>query len=199
MSVRIKKEPNPQGKGQSPVLGYLVETSATLDLPAAREDSRERIVGDYLASLLVISCEFKFRPVRGVSYSIYSQNGRLLLSLISAEEGGAEIFEEHLGCCRLKNDFTWEVTLDAAADRVLRFDTEAGSAVQGSQRFGGVISEIHAGRVGRYDSRLGYYQNVLSFALAKSIALRGERLLEYESRSGVVASLPAEKDLPDNE
>ncbi len=64
-----QKHPNPQGKGVNPRLDLLAEAAGAIRLPAVREESAARLVEDYLASLVVLSCEFKFRPVRGGRYS----------------------------------------------------------------------------------------------------------------------------------
>ena len=181
MSEKKDKTPNPQGKGQNDAISFLVERSASIGLPDIGDDSEEKVVRDYLSSLFVISCDFKFNPVRGREYYIYSHNSRMLLSLVSPNEGGEKIYHKYLGRCLLRNDFTWALLLEEKNT----FNLASPCGDQGDVSPGGNIEELMK-RSGKrtYNKSLGYYQNVLNFILAKSVQLRGDRLAVLSSEMG---------------
>ncbi|WP_163338222.1 hypothetical protein [Desulfopila sp. IMCC35008] len=176
------KNPNPQGKGLSSAVGLLTETVAAMAVPPLEDDSCDRIVEDYLCSLLVLSCSFSFRPVADREYFIYFHDSRLLLSLISPAEGGMDIYDEYWAACRLKNDFCWSVQL-SSEDLKERLTNSFPANVPEKERLEYFFSGVQRGEIGRYDKKLGYYQNVLNYALGKSIGLRSKRLLELEESS----------------
>lgn len=178
MNVRQDKKPNPQGKGQDTGISLLVEQSASIGLPDIREDSEEKIVQDFLSSLFVVSCDFKFNPVRGREYYIYSHNNRMLLSLVSPTEGGVQIYEKYMGKCYLKKDFTWSLLLEQENHLTLSSDHKGLAAADSLSSIDELMKKSARGR---YDYSLGYYQNVLNFILGKSVKLRSDRLLALGS------------------
>ena len=187
MTSKPDGKPNPQGKGLTPALGFLLESSAGVRLPDLKDESPEGIVEDYLSSLLVLSCQFRFMPVRNTVYYLYSNHGKILLSMVSPEEGGEAIYEEYFGECLFKGDLTWSLKLHKKAGNRLSLDALfSGSdgdfggrdVAGGAGRFEWLLRKLIENRVGRRDRRLGYYQNVLNYALGKSGTLRARRLLE---------------------
>lgn len=174
-----EKNPNPQGKGLSPTVGYLTETAAAMALPALEDDSADRVVEDYLSSLLVLSCSFSFRPVADRDYFIYFHDSRLVLSLVSPDEGGADIYDEYWAVCRLNKYYCWSVQL-SSEDLKERLTNSFSADVPAEERLEYFLSAVQRGEIGTYDSTLGYYQNVLNYALGKSIGLRSGRLLALE-------------------
>ena len=180
MDVKQERRPNPQGKGQSTGIGFLVETSASIDLPDISDDSEHKILRDVLSSLFVISCDFKFSPVRGREYYIYSQNGRMLLSLVCPAEGGEEIYEQYLGRCWLRDDFTWALLFEKKGRHAPSY---ASSEQDEIDTLGKVKEMVKRGEFGSYDRSLGYYQNVLKFVLGKSVDLRRASLASLGSGS----------------
>lgn len=175
-------KPNPQGKGLNPTVGYLTETRAAIALPALENDSSDRVVEDYLSSLLVLSCSFSFRPVAGRDYFMYLHDSRMVLSLISPDEGGRDIYDEYWAVCSLKKDFCWSVQL-SSDDIKTRLTSRFSAEVPEEERLDSILRGVQRGEIGRYDKTLGYYQNVLNYALGKSIGLRSKRLLGLEGRS----------------
>lgn len=158
-----------------------------------------RIAEDYLFTLLVVSSEFKFKPVPGVRYSLYLKNGRMLLSLITPEEGGRELYDEPVASCTLKKDLSWTVTgIERASldDRLMGAGNPAGSAYAGKEtrrnmeRLRFLLKEIQSSEDFRCDSRLGYYQNVMLFLVQKALRYRLNRLLESD-----VCLAPEERQL----
>jgi len=179
---------NPQGKGLCTTLGLLQEVQASCLMPDIGEDGPARIVEDYLSTLLVVSSEFKFKPVPGVRYSLYFKNGRLMLSLITPEEGGRELYDEPVAHCILKKDLSWTVTgiEGTGLDRVMEAGNQAELTYSGKEtrrnmeglRF--LLKEIQSSVDFRCDGRLGYYQNVMLFLVQKALRYRLNRLLESD-------------------
>ncbi len=98
--------PNPQGKGLVPVLEQWASIRPVeIPVKAART-----LLNDYVVSLLVLSAQFRFKPVPGNPYYLYRSGGEWRLSLIAPwewSESGAGIF---VGSCRLRPDMTWEMS-----------------------------------------------------------------------------------------
>ena len=178
LSEMQDKKPNPQGKGQNPGISLLVERSASIGLPDVNKDSEEKIVRDYLSSLFVISCDFKFNPVRGREYYIYSHNSRMLLSLVSPNEGGEKIYHKYLGRCFMRDDFTWALLLVEKNLFNMSSEYKDQAGVNSGDKREELISRSGNGG---YNTSLGYYQNVLNFILGKSVKLRGDRLAALSS------------------
>ena len=183
MTRKPVAKPNPQGKGLTPAVGFLLQSSAGVRLPDLQEESPLRIVEDYLSSLFVISCDFRFMPVKNRVYYIYANKEKIILSMIAPEEGGSGVFEEHMGQCFLKPDLSWSLTLHAVAAEhiscapLLANEGGADSGIA-EARFAQLLENLIEKKTGRRDRRLGYYQNVLNYALGKSVTLRARRLLE---------------------
>jgi len=180
-------QPNPQGKGRDRTLGYLREVQSELKHPALKNDSCYRILEDYLASLIVLSSKFTFRPVVGKTYYLYLANDRWVLSLVSPEEGGTAIFSSYLAQCRLNADTTWDVRtvngsdlgishLAMQEDQLGVKELDRKEDADSAKLRNIFCTENHT----RYRSDLGYYQNVLNFTLGKVIAYRLNRILELE-------------------
>lgn len=188
MTRRPDSRPNPQGKGLTLAVGFLLESSTGVRLPDLKDESPERIVEDYLSSLLVLSCEFRFMPVKNTVYYIYSNKGKVLLSMVSPREGGVRIYDEYLGACLLKGDLSWSLRLEKEAETRFSFvallsgiegDGDGRNAVEG-ERFEWLLHNLVENKTGKRNRRLGYYQNVLNYGLGKSVRLRTKRLLEAE-------------------
>lgn len=104
--------PNPQGKGLVPVLDQL--SNARL-VHAQPKDPAECLL-DYLISALVLSAEFRFKPVAGKTYYLYFCSG-WQLSLVSPEQwrgqgqgqSASQSARVFIGCCQLRPDFTWQL------------------------------------------------------------------------------------------
>lgn len=185
--LRMKKSsgPNPQGKGLSPSLGFLVESVRELSLPVPAEDSVSRLVEDYLNSSFVLSCDFRFRPVRGRRYYIYSHHSTTLLSLIGPREGGERIYENYLGRCHLTDDFSWSVAWASNSPSMVNLHTDivcesdiSEPDMDDVEMVTAILETILAGKVGRRDKRLGYYQNGLNYVLGRNLYSRSRGLIE---------------------
>ena len=76
----MAKIANPQGKG-----GDLL-TIHWLPVIKLQEKSEQQIMSDYVTSMLILSAEFGFKPVRGAIYYLYLWKKTLRLSLIKHEK-----------------------------------------------------------------------------------------------------------------
>lgn len=179
---------NPQGKGLSTTLGLLQNVQSSSALPDIRDDGLVRIAEDYLATLLVVSCEFKFRPVPGVEYSLYLKDNRLVLSLINLEEGGRQLYDELVGTCNLKRDLSWSITGTKPERCIGLFDSELFAGIRALPeeqnrevtRLRSLLKRITNSENWHFDGRLGYYQNVMLFLAQKTLRYRLTRLRDCE-------------------
>ena len=70
----MNKPVNTDGKGQTPVLAILNEsTRAAVAVPAKRID---QVTTELFTSLFVLESEFAFKPVPGKPYYLYQQETR---------------------------------------------------------------------------------------------------------------------------
>jgi len=157
------KNPNPQGKGCVPVLQDLAALRSHSPGPKSPGD----ILRDYCLSALVLAAEFRFRPVPGQSYYLYSDEQEWKLSLIAPREWGARIPGQFVAKCCLRDDMTWQLDFG-------RFRADS-SAAQRLQRFiDGFASTISAQHslldaLPFYASELPYFQRILATGLAGSL------------------------------
>lgn len=179
------KIPNPQGKGTCHTLGVLAQAGEALQLPATHTDSLKRIVSDYLHSLLVLSCTFKFKPVVGKRYHIYSHNRMLVLSLVAPADGRKMIYDKYIGGACLKSDFSWSLDHVNAENIPLIFQLKTvgepgySESIQEDSLLA-VLREISSKQAWKFNNDVGYYQNVMNFMLQKVLRLRLKRLIRSD-------------------
>ncbi len=165
--------PNPQGKGLVPVLDQL--SIATTH--SAKAKGPAQILGDYLASSLVLSARFAFKPVRGVRYSLYRKTDHWQLSLVSPDDWKIDqttnmsqtIDVEFTGYCELLPDLTW--SLDLRED--LTGHTHITEAIRlHCEHFVSTIDESVSleSSLPFYKANLPFYARVFAHALSKSLA-----------------------------
>lgn len=161
----MNKNPNPQGKGLTPVLDSLQASRALVAVPA--KDVRQ-ISNELFTSLFVLHSRFQFKPVVGKGYWLYRQGSVFKLSLIAPQEWGGEGFGQYVGECVLQKDMTWTLNLDQAAsgDAFLmgligRRRAEFEQALQEKQTLDEVLPF--------YLCSLPFYQRVFASGLAASL------------------------------
>jgi hypothetical protein len=110
----MNRQPNPQGKGLTPVLDSLTRSRAQRALPAKRVD---QISSELFTSLFVLHSDFSFKPVPGRRYCLYRKADRFRLSLIAPQEWGDARFGQYIGECVLQPDLTWTLRFDERAAR----------------------------------------------------------------------------------
>jgi hypothetical protein len=170
MTRNPHKTPNPQGKGLVPVLA---DWQATRPVLHERKDP-QRLLRDWFASALVLSADFRFRPVVGQAYFLYHRDGRWRLSLIAPEEWRNDRGGRCLGRCELRPDMTWSIEPLSGfeADEVLLGELSALVAsfaedLERSDRLDDVVPG--------YRRELPYHQRMLATALGSSLRLSVDR------------------------
>ena len=157
--------PNVQGKGQIGFLKDWVDSTPR----GVTAKSAGRLLSDYFTSILVLSADFKFKPVFGKDYYLYREEPRWTLSLISPDDwNSTEKREAFVGTCVLHPDSTWTIV--------------PSNNLQQSGRVADAIASAYSGFVDRLDSehsleddlpfyegRLPYYQRLFAAALSRSL------------------------------
>ncbi len=67
------------------------------------------ILRDYCLSALVLAAEFRFKPVPGQRYYLYSADPSWRLSLVGPGEWGASAPGDFVAGCQLRSDMTWQL------------------------------------------------------------------------------------------
>ncbi|SEO90876.1 DUF2452 domain-containing protein [Aquisalimonas asiatica] len=187
----MSDNPNPQGKGQVPVLAALTENRhATAAVPPKHI---EQVSVELFTSLFVLESDFNFKPVPGNTYWLYQKEGRFWLSPVPPQEWSPTVYGRYIGECRLQTDMSWtlmladEVAEDQAflaylEDRRARFEETLESA------------ETLDDALPVHESRLPFYQRAFAYALAHSLGTSmersGIRALSYNEARGLLAHQP---------
>lgn len=161
--------PNPQGKANLPLLSDLQMWRSNAALPANMPRRTPRtVVVDYLTALLVLSAEFKFRPVLGKKYHLYFRDKQWQLSLVAPAEWRPTRQANYLAACRLRPDASWEIEPADGLDQ--RHDLLAALA-DFEQQFRNHVqsSDTLAEGLPHYEAHLPYYRRVLASGLASSL------------------------------
>lgn len=158
------KSPNPQGKGLSPILGQWQQFQPEI----AEQKSDGRLFADYFTSLLILSAEFRFKPVVGQRYYLYIKNRRWTLSLVEPQRWGSIPVGDCLGRCELHRDMTWSLL---PSDNYFACE----SIRQGLQSFYEQFvehldcQESLQDKLPFYVAQLPFYQRMAAAGLAQSI------------------------------
>ena len=164
MKVTEYSEPSPHGKG---VVGILLDWDITRPRGAVAKPAPQ-LLADYFTSMLVLSSQFKFRPVAGQTYYLYHQQGEWSLSLIAPSEWSDTRRQAYVGQCELHADMTWtilpsddlanrESTVSAIADFHEAFVSKLQSDIP--------LEEM----LPTYVARFSYYQRLFASALSRSL------------------------------
>lgn len=163
ITPRTQKNPNPQGKGCVPVL----QDWGALRPRLPDSKSATDILEDYCLSALVLASSFRFRPVPGKPYFLYSGDEGWSLSLIGPQEWGDTAPGEFVAKCHLRSDMTWQLefcplpTESPVRDRLARFVEGFTSTLTRQES---VMDELPF-----YVSELPYYRRMLATGLAVSL------------------------------
>ncbi|CAA0079446.1 Uncharacterised protein [BD1-7 clade bacterium] len=174
---------NPQGKGQTPVIGAWQSAQPQTTM----RKTPQHMVQQYYVSLLVLSAHFRFKPVKGNTYWLYLNNERWHLSLIAPTENPR--LDHCLGRCELRNDMTWSLDIqpDALATPALkgalqRFHTDFFDWLDQDQAFDEQLPV--------YAEQLPFYARLAAAGLSKSVILSSDiKHLKSSSREWL-AMLP---------
>lgn len=103
MKITEHRPPNPQGKGH---VGLLLDWDNTRPRGAIAKTAPQ-LLADYFTSMLVLSANFKFKPVVGQKYYLYWMGEQWSLSLIAPSQWSSERRNSYVGNCELHADMTW--------------------------------------------------------------------------------------------
>ena len=190
----MARNPNPQGKGGSPVLAALAEPRAHLaDVPPKQV---EQVTTELFTSMFVLESEFGFKPVPGKSYYLYRKPEKYWLSMIGPEGWSLEQSGVFIGRCELHNDMTWTLALaPEVADDPAFMDYLKARRDAFEQRMSEVDTLDDALPV--HEGRLSFYRRASAFALAhslgRSMSQSGIRGLSYDE---AVGRLTHDRDAP---
>ena len=157
-------KPNPQGKAS---LAFLQDWQAAQPVLVQPKSPRQ-IIADYFTSMLVLSANFRFRPVRGQRYYLYFSNQEWNISLISPDEWGASSTRLFVGTCQLQPDMAW--TIDIAASLP---DPVTQALADAWQAFATRLNtdDDFASTLPTYDQSLSYYSRLHASALSASLKI----------------------------
>ena len=156
--------PNPQGKGQ---VGFLLDWDYSAPRGVTAKPSG-RILADYFTSILVLSADFKFKPVFEKNYYLYRHEPRWILSMISPDEwDSAEKRRAFVGTCVLHADSTWSI----APSTNLSKTGHVAEAV--ADVYDSFVEKLDSETVLEqdlpfYEASLPYYQRLFASALSRS-------------------------------
>jgi hypothetical protein len=159
------KRGNPQGKGLTPIL----DAWRSVQPGTCVSKSPQRILSDYFVTLLILSSEFAFKPVPGVSYFLYLRDERWELSLIGPEEW-RDLRRRHcLGRCTLQGDMTWSLEILGEPERIPVLQNALGAFHDG---FLTLLTDHPTleDSLPHYVDHLPYYRRLLAAGLANSLA-----------------------------
>lgn len=184
------RNPNPQGKGLSPVLEGLLQSRAHIPLPPKQID---QITSELFTSLFVLNSDFNFRPVIGKSYWLYRVDGRFRLYLMSPAEWSAGHPGQFIGECVMQEDITWTLTLDetAARDSALleHIESERRRLEESLEN-----SQTVADAMPVYVQSMPFYARLLAYGLGSSLRVSmeaaGINALSYDEARGLLSHEP---------
>ena len=163
-AIARKSDGNPEGKGTNGFLldWYQSEPRGLVAKP------RRQLLAEFFTSMLVLSAEFKFKPVIGVRNHLYWIDDKWSLSLIAPDEWSKERQAGFAATCVLQSDMTWTI----APSKQLREENSVSDAV-------GRFYDAFAEKLDTdltleeilpfYISRLSYYPRLYASALSRSI------------------------------
>ncbi|MES1924890.1 DUF2452 domain-containing protein [Salinisphaera sp. T31B1] len=184
----MSKNPNPQGKGTSPVLATL--ESQRSQLATVPPKQIDQVTTELFTSLFVLDSEFRFKPVPGRVCYLYRRDGGYWLGLTPPDMLGEAVAGRFIGTCVLQRDLTWTLALadDVAADErfmawLSRRRAAFEQALAGAERLDDVLP--------RYESHLPFYRRAAAFAVAhslgRSMSAAGIAGLSYDAALGRLA------------
>lgn len=187
----MSDNPNPQGKGQVPVLAALMENRAAMAPVPAK--NVQRVSTELFTSLFVLESDFKFKPVPGKPYWLYQKEGRFWLSVLSPEELGPSIYGRYIGECELQPDMTWTLLLSEEAgqdETFLRFLEEKRARFEEQLESAETVDDV----LPVHEGGLPFYQRAFAFALAHSLGSSMEKSgikgLSYSEAKGLIGHEP---------
>ena len=163
-AIARKVDGNPEGKG---VNGFLLDwyQSEPREIVAK---PRHQVLAEFFTSMLVLSAEFKFKPVIGVANHLYWIRDKWSLSLIAPDEWSRERQAGFAATCVLQHDMTWTISPsdllrehNPVSDAVGRFYDAFADTLDTDLTLEQVLPF--------YIGSMPYYQRLYASALSRSI------------------------------
>ena len=163
-AVVRKTDGNPEGKGVS---GLMLDWQQSEPRGIVAKP-RHQILAEFFTSMLILSANFKFRPVVGRPTYLYWTNAEWSLSFISPDEWSTSRQAGFVGTCILQHDMTWTMT----PSEQLGENNDVSEAVG---RFYDAFAEIMDTDLPleevlpSYVSGMPYYHRIYASALSRSL------------------------------
>lgn len=163
-SIAEKAAVNTDGKGLN---GFMLDWYATTPRDVVVKPQRQ-VLSEFFTSMLVLSANFKYKPVVGVSNFLYLIDDQWSLSLISPNEWSEERRAGYVGRCELQSDMTW--TIEPSENLV-----EGNVVAEGVRRFYKAFAETLDTDLTLeeilpfYVGRMPYYQRLYASAMSRSV------------------------------
>lgn len=181
---------NPQGKGLVPV----VNLWHTFQPVTIEKKSTGQLFAEYFTSLLILSAEFRFKPVQGAVYFLYLKEQGWMLSLIEPERWSREQRGEYFGSCQLQEDMTWSINRDDEEPSSPGIDEAL------NEFYHQMVSHLDSEKplieiLPFYLDELPYYRRMAATGLARSMRYSfGEHALLHKPSNNVLSSLRLASD-----
>ena len=180
------KNPNPQGKGLSPILDGLNGARARITLPPKQ---LEQVCSELFTSLFVLKARFDFRPVAGQSYWLYFTDKQYKLFSTAPYEWASGQPGIFIGECILREDVTWTIKLDEA---ILEEEWFVGYVQAEQQKVRDALFDADQLQQAMpvYLEELPYYSRLLAYgagtSLKESMNKAGIDVLNYEQANALL-------------
>lgn len=171
--VARKADGNPEGKGLN---GLLLDWSQSEPRGVVAKPHRQ-VLAELFTSMLVLSANFKFRPVVGGTNYLYWLDDDWSLSLIAPDEWTTERRAGFVGTCVLQRDMTWTM---APSELLARESAVSGAVARFYDAFARMLNtertleEILPFYVGRRPYYQRLYANALSRSVRAAVTLGGQ-------------------------
>ncbi|AWN14911.1 DUF2452 domain-containing protein [Salinisphaera sp. LB1] len=186
------KNPNPDGKGVSPVLATLDEARGGLAVAAPKHI--DQVATELFTSLFVLESEFRFKPVVGKTYYLYRQPERFWLGITPPEMLGETVAGRFIGTCVLQSDMTWTLELAEAVAADAHFMAWLAARRAAFERRLGEAETVDD-ILPVYESRLSFYRRASAFgvahSLSRSMSASGISGLSYDEARGLLTDAGA--------
>ncbi|MGB7755871.1 MAG: DUF2452 domain-containing protein [Salinisphaera sp.] len=189
------KNPNPDGKGASPVLATLDEARGRLAVAAPKHI--DQVTTELFTSLFVLESEFRFKPVVGKTYYLYRQPERFWLGITPPAMLGEAVGGRFIGTCVLQTDMTWTLELAetiAGDDEFMAWLAAKRAAFERRLGDAETVDDI----LPVYEARLSFYRRASAFgvahSLSRSMTASGISGLSYDEARGLLTDGSARAD-----
>ena len=190
-SAQMPRNPNPQGKGTSPVLATLETQRHTLAHVPPKYV--EQVTTELFTSLFVLDASFRFKPVVGRDYFLYQkddpQDERFWLGLTPPSMLSTSVAGRFIGTCVLQRDLTWtlELAAEVAADATFEaYLHERRAALESRLANARALDDV----LPHYERRLSFYRRASAFGVAHSLGLSMQHSgiggLSYDEARGLI-------------